>query len=109
MSDDDRWVESTEGDLDWDLTEEAGYSDWEPPPHRRLGPFVRRLALWLMLIAILGSVLVVLLQTGRSRFEADPTPTPVFFTSIAPPMYEGAQPEPVLLFARPAPPARSDA
>jgi hypothetical protein len=109
MSDDDGWAESTEGELDWDLTEEAGYAGWEPPPHRRLGPAVRQIALWLMLIAILGSVLVVLFQTGRDRLQPDPTPTPVFFTSVAPPVHEGAQPEPVLFFARPAPPARSDA
>jgi hypothetical protein len=114
MTEDDGWVESTEGELDWDLTEEAGYAGWDPPPHRKLGPAVRQVALWLMLIAILGSVLVVLLQTGRSRLQPDPTPTPVFFTSSAPasvaaPADEGAQPEPVLFFARPAPPARSDA
>lgn len=122
MSDDDGWVESTEGELDWDLTEEAGYAGWEPPAHRRLAPAVRQVALWLMLIAILGSVLVVLFQTGRDRLQPDPTPTPVFFTATdaasrdglveggSPGLRkEGAQPEPVLFFARPAPPARSDA
>ncbi len=106
---DDGWVESDEGDLDWDLTEEAGYGAWEPPAHRKLAPFVRRLALWLMLIAILGSVMVVLLQTGRGRLEAQPTPTPVFFTSTVPLADEGAQPEPVLFFARPEPYAPFDA
>ena len=33
MGDED-WLESTEGDLDPDLTEEAGYGYWEPPRHR---------------------------------------------------------------------------
>lgn len=117
MSDDDGWVESSEGELDWDLTEEAGYAGWEPPPHRRLAPAIRQIALWLMLIAILGSALVVLFQTGRSRLQPDPTPTPVFFTAADAasrgPLAEGvparglreerAQPEPVLFFARPAP------
>ena len=28
---DEEWVESTEGDLDPDLTEEAGYAGWDPP------------------------------------------------------------------------------
>ena len=102
---DDRWTESTEGDLDWDLTEEAGYGAWEPPAHRRLGPFVRRVALWMMLIAIVGSVMAVLFQAGRDRLAPDPTPTPVFFTRPV----EGAQPDAVLFFARPAPEARSDA
>jgi len=119
MSDDEGWVESTEGELDWDLTEEAGYAGWDPPPQRRLAPAIRQVALWLMLIAILGSVLVVLFETGRSRRQPDPTPTPVFFTALgtasSDPPAEGvpapgrreerAQPEPVLFFARPAPPA----
>ena len=30
MSDDEGWADSTEGELDWDLTEEAGYAGWEP-------------------------------------------------------------------------------
>jgi hypothetical protein len=56
---DEQWGYSTEGDLDPDLTEEAGYLDWEPSPHRG-----RRLLLWAglvaALIAMVGGALLVL-------------------------------------------------
>lgn len=53
------WRESTEGDLDPDLTEEAGYMGWEPP--RRDGwRLLQRVALVAALIALLGGVLLVL-------------------------------------------------
>lgn len=55
---DDGWVESTEGDLDPDLTEEAGYR-WEPPERRsNWFPFVSRLVILLVVIALIGSVVL---------------------------------------------------
>jgi len=47
----DDWIESTEGDLDPDLTEEAGYAYWDPP-RRRWAPLVMRGALVLMLLVL---------------------------------------------------------
>ena len=114
MSDDDGWNESTEGELDWDLTEEAGYGAWEPPPYRRLGPAIRRFALWIMLIAIIGSVLAVLFQSPIVRRDPEPTPTPIFFTRSAPafepfaPTGDRAGRDAMLFFARPAPVAPTD-
>ena len=58
---DDGWRTSTEGDLDPDLTEEAGYSGWEPPRRRGLSTLFR-FALALVLACILGSALFVLLR-----------------------------------------------
>lgn len=62
--DDDRldgWVESTEGDLDPDLTEEAGYSGWDPPERRD------RTFLWQIIaaVALAALVLPVVLQAFR--------------------------------------------
>ncbi|MYA21011.1 MAG: hypothetical protein F4Z25_12410 [Chloroflexi bacterium] len=57
MSDGD-WIESSEGDLDPDLTEEAGYADWDPPSHRAWGVLLLRLAMAIVLIALLGSVVL---------------------------------------------------
>ena len=56
----DGWRLSTEGDLDPDLTEEAGYN-WEP---RRRTPWslMYRLALIFVLIAVLGSALMVFMR-----------------------------------------------
>ena len=42
------WNESTEGDLDPDLTEEAGYSGWDPPARS-----------WLPLTMVVLTLLVV--------------------------------------------------
>lgn len=50
---DNGWRESTEGDLDPDLTEEAGYLGWEPP--RRRG--------WSLLLRVV--IVVVLLVFAR--------------------------------------------
>jgi hypothetical protein len=58
---DDGWRVSTEGDLDPDLTEEAGYSGWEP---RRRAPWslLFRLALLVALVGVVGSALMVFLR-----------------------------------------------
>ena len=60
MTRDDDWEYSTEGDLDPDLTEEAGYAGWEPP-ERRWAPFVARLLAGAVIAAfVFGAVAVVL-------------------------------------------------
>ncbi len=41
-SPDEQWLESTEGDLDPDLTEEAGYAGWDPPAHRDWWPTIAK-------------------------------------------------------------------
>ena len=53
---DDRWRESDEGDLDPDLTEEAGYSGWEP--RRAWFPLVARAVLAFVLLVFLASLLL---------------------------------------------------
>ena len=58
MADND-WLESTEGDLDPDLTEEAGYMGWEPPRRDRW-LLLQRLGLAVVLISLVGGVLLVL-------------------------------------------------
>ena len=50
MGDDD-WEFSSEGDLDPELTDEAGYSDWEPR-RRRLWPLVLRVGSVLLITAL---------------------------------------------------------
>jgi hypothetical protein len=57
----DDWRISTEGDLDPDLTDEAGYSGWEP---RRRTPWAMlyRLALLAVLIGMVGSALMVFMR-----------------------------------------------
>jgi hypothetical protein len=57
---DDGWAVSTEGDLDPDLTEEAGYSSWEPaqPDHRTL---LLRVLILVTLCAVLAGVILPLL------------------------------------------------
>jgi hypothetical protein len=56
---DDEWVESTEGDLDPDLTEESGYAGWDPPD-RSLWLVIQRLVLLATLVSIIGGALLVL-------------------------------------------------
>ena len=56
---DDDWTASTEGSLDPDLTEEAGYAWWDPPDRRRWR-WVMRAMLLITLLAVLGSALIVL-------------------------------------------------
>ena len=57
MSDDDS-IESSEGDLDPDLTEEAGYACWDPPAHRAWGVVLLRILMAIVLVALLGSVVL---------------------------------------------------
>ena len=52
------WIESTEGDLDPDLTEEAGYARPEPPRRRAWLPPLLRIAMAVVLAALLGSVIL---------------------------------------------------
>ncbi|MEZ4552948.1 MAG: hypothetical protein AB7L91_06890 [Dehalococcoidia bacterium] len=56
---DEEWVESTEGDLDPDLTEEAGYAGWDPPD-RSGWVLAQRLVMALVLVSIVGGALLVL-------------------------------------------------
>ena len=55
----DDWRESTEGDLDPDLTEEAGYAGWDRP-RRRGWVLIYRLGLVLTLAVMVGGVLLLL-------------------------------------------------
>jgi hypothetical protein len=54
------WEESTEGNLDPDLTEEAGYSGWDPP-RRNWVPLLLKTGLVLALLAMLAGVLLPVL------------------------------------------------
>ena len=55
----DGWEYSTEGDLDPDLTEEAGYASWDPPG-RRWGGLALKAILVIVLIAMLAGMLLPL-------------------------------------------------
>lgn len=55
------WRESTEGDLDPDLTEEAGYSGWDPPRRRGMWTLYR-LGLVVALLTMSAGALLVLLR-----------------------------------------------
>ncbi len=50
---DDGWVESTEGNLDPDLTEEAGYSNWEPARRPSRTMTLLRAVAFLLIVAFL--------------------------------------------------------
>ena len=52
------WLESSEGDLDPDLTEEAGYAYWEPPRRRAWTPLLLRIGMAVVLAVLLGSVIL---------------------------------------------------
>lgn len=54
MSEND-WIESSEGDIDPDLTEEAGYTYWEPPRHRAWGPVLLRIGIVFVLVLLVSS------------------------------------------------------
>jgi hypothetical protein len=55
----DGWIESTEGDLDPDLTEEAGYLAWDrPEPRSNWFPFVSKVVILLVVVALIGSVVL---------------------------------------------------
>jgi hypothetical protein len=56
---DDGWIESTEGDLDPDLTEEAGYLAWDPPERgSNWWPFLWKVAAFSLVVALIGSVVL---------------------------------------------------
>lgn len=57
---DDGWLESTEGDLDPDLTEEAGYS-WDAPERSLLTTAVRIVTLTVLIVLVASIVLPVIL------------------------------------------------
>ncbi|MCH8199965.1 MAG: hypothetical protein IIA54_07870 [Chloroflexi bacterium] len=57
---DDGWRTSTEGDLDPDLTEEAGYAGWDPPRRAWLVPVARAITALLLAIFLFGLLLRVL-------------------------------------------------
>lgn len=57
MTGDGDWLQSTEGDLDPDLTEEAGYGPWDPPPRRRW-QLAFRLLFAAVLVSIIGGALL---------------------------------------------------
>jgi len=54
----DPWTESSEGDLDPDLTEEAGYAGWDPPERVWLQPALRLLAAAAVIGIVAGMLLV---------------------------------------------------
>jgi hypothetical protein len=59
MTTDPGWEASTEGDLDPELTEEAGYGAWDPP-EREWWPVLLRVSIVLVLVAFLvSSALIV--------------------------------------------------
>ncbi|RLT27783.1 MAG: hypothetical protein DWI48_02420 [Chloroflexi bacterium] len=58
---DNDWRYSSEGDLDPDLTEEAGYSGWDPP-RRRGGSLMFRIVVAITLACIVGGALSVLMR-----------------------------------------------
>jgi hypothetical protein len=58
---DDDWRVSTEGDLDPDLTDEAGYGTWEPP-RRSAWALLYRVGLALGLALMIGGALTVFLR-----------------------------------------------
>lgn len=62
MNDDEGgiWKQSTEGDLDPDLTEEAGYAGWDPPNRDWMRILVPAVTLLLLLAFALSGVLVFL-------------------------------------------------
>ncbi|MDP2328955.1 MAG: hypothetical protein Q8M79_12830 [Dehalococcoidia bacterium] len=58
----DGWAESTEGDLDPDLTDEAVYEEWLPSEPASRMPVILRVGAVLLLLAILGPVVLSLLR-----------------------------------------------
>ena len=69
----DGWEESTEGDLDPDLTEEAGYAWWDPP-RRSWVPIALRVGMALALLALLATAVMPLLSGRAPRSTPPPTP-----------------------------------
>lgn len=54
---DDGWLESTEGDLDPDLTEEAGYS-WDAPERGTLLTTTVRIVTFTLLVVLVASIVL---------------------------------------------------
>jgi len=59
---DDGWAESTEGDLDPDLTDEAVYEEWLPSESGSRMPVILRVGAGLLILAILGPVVLSLIR-----------------------------------------------
>lgn len=59
MDDEGPWRHSTEGDLDPDLTEEAGYAYWEPPKRAWLPLLLGIVAVLIALSLIAGAIVAV--------------------------------------------------
>jgi hypothetical protein len=55
------WRESSEGDLDPDLTEEAGYAGWDPPARAWLPAVIRALGV-LALAGMVGGAVLFLIR-----------------------------------------------
>ena len=54
----DEWEYSTEGDLDPDLTEEAGYAYWDPPTRRFWNPTLLRVVAALAIMLLVGGLIL---------------------------------------------------
>jgi hypothetical protein len=57
---DEDYVDLSPGDPDWDLSEEAGYGDWEP---RRSYQWVKWLVVGLAVLLVASLVLPLLMRT----------------------------------------------
>ena len=58
----DDWKYSTEGDLDPDLTEEAGYAYWDPPTRRFWTPTVLRIGAALVIVLLVGGLILAVVN-----------------------------------------------
>jgi len=58
----DDWEYSTEGDLDPDLTEEAGYAYWDPPTRRFWTPTVLRIVAALAIVLLVGGLILTVVN-----------------------------------------------
>ena len=56
------WAYSTEGELDPDLTEEAGYAEWEPPARRFWSPAMLRFVAALVIALLAGGLLLAVVR-----------------------------------------------
>ena len=59
---DDDWEYSTEGELDPDLTEEAGYAYWDPPTRRFWTPTVLRIGAALLIALLVGGLILAVVN-----------------------------------------------
>ena len=57
----DEWEYSTEGELDPDLTEEAGYAYWDPPTRRFWTPTVLRIGAALLIALFIGGIVLAVI------------------------------------------------